>query len=80
MYALKLDPAAEAVYDALPPQASENLTRALAMACEHPLDATHPYGVDDKVIRQIITPDVRAILLVGHNTRTIAVLQLDYLG
>ncbi|MFI5831046.1 hypothetical protein ACIA6C_27995 [Streptomyces sp. NPDC051578] len=80
MYALKLDPAAEAVYDALPPHASENLTRALAQACARPLDATHPYGVDDKIIRQIITPDVRAILLVGHNTRTVAVLQLDYLG
>ncbi|MFE2850610.1 hypothetical protein ACFXJO_05680 [Streptomyces lavendulae] len=79
MYALKLDPAAEAVWDALPPPASDNLTRALALACERPLEATHPYGVDDKVIRQIITPEVRALLLVGENTRTIAVLQIDYL-
>ncbi|KIF02217.1 hypothetical protein PL81_31095 [Streptomyces sp. RSD-27] len=77
MYALKLDAPAEAAWDALPPLASENLTRALAMACAHPLEATHPYGVDDKVIRQILTPEVRAILLVGHNTRTIAVLQID---
>ncbi|MFD7629513.1 hypothetical protein ACFV7Q_26380 [Streptomyces sp. NPDC059851] len=80
MHALKLDPAAEAVYDALPPRASENLTRALTQACERPLDATHPYGVDDKIIRQVITPEVRAILLIGHNTKRIAVLQLDYLG
>ncbi|GAA3386355.1 hypothetical protein [Streptomyces racemochromogenes] len=80
MYALKLDPAAEAVWDALPPQASDNLGRALALACQHPLDATHPYGVDDKVVRQIITPEVRAILLIGPNTKTVAVLQLDYLG
>ncbi|MFF5703436.1 hypothetical protein ACFY7H_13145 [Streptomyces sp. NPDC012794] len=80
MYALKVDPAAEAVWDALPPQASDNLGRALALACERPHDATHPYGVDEKVVRQIITPEVRAILLIGHQTRTIAVLQLDYLA
>lgn len=80
MYALKLDPAAEAVWDALPQATSENLTRALAAACEHPLKATQPYGIDDKHVRQIITADVRAILLVGHQTRTINVVQLDYLG
>ncbi|MFE1791887.1 hypothetical protein ACFW7J_26430 [Streptomyces sp. NPDC059525] len=80
MYALKLDPAADAVWDALPPRASDNLGRALALVCENPLEATHPYGVDDKVIRQILTPEVRALLLVGANTRTIAVLQIDYLG
>ncbi|GAA0300394.1 hypothetical protein GCM10010302_43700 [Streptomyces polychromogenes] len=79
MYALKLDPAAEAVWDALPSDAGDNLGRALALACERPLEATHPWGVDDKVIRQIVTPEVRALLLVGRNTRTIAVLQIDYL-
>jgi hypothetical protein len=78
VYALKLDAAVEAVYDALPPRASENLTRALALACEHPLDATHPYGVDDKVVRQVITPEARAVLLIGQNTRTITVIQIDY--
>ncbi|MEW1639496.1 hypothetical protein AB0469_36250 [Streptomyces sp. NPDC093801] len=80
MYALKLNPAAEAVWDALPSQAGDNLGRALALACERPLEATHPYGVDDKVVRQILTPEVRALLLVGQTTRTVAVLQIDYLG
>ncbi|MFE1558372.1 hypothetical protein ACFW6V_25775 [Streptomyces sp. NPDC058734] len=80
MYALKLDAPAEAVWDSLPSHAGENLGRALALACERPMDATHPYGVDDKVVRQILTPEVRAILLVGVNTRTVTVLQIDYLG
>ncbi|MFD0378679.1 hypothetical protein [Streptomyces sp. NPDC127112] len=80
MYALKLDAPAEAAWDELPPSASENLTRALAMACAHPLEATHPYGVDDKVIRQILTPEVRALLLVGRNTRTVTVLRIDPLS
>lgn len=80
-YRLKYDPAAEAVYDALPQRASEQLTLALADACEDPIGTTRPYGeVENEVIRRIVTEDVTALLLVGHTSKTVTVLQIDYLG
>lgn len=81
MYRLKYDPTAEAVHDALPPAASEALTVALADACHDPLGATQGYGeIEDKVMRTVRTDQARAILLIGHNLRTITVLQISYLG
>lgn len=81
MYRLQFDPAAEAVYDALPPHHSEPLTLALADACDDPLGATRGYGeVEDEVMRLIDTDHVRAVLLVGHNLKTITVLQISHLG
>lgn len=80
-YRLKYDPAAEAVYDALPQRASEQFTLALADACDNPLGATQPYGeIEDEVIRRVVAGDVTALLLVGHNLKTVTVLQIDYLG
>lgn len=79
-YRLKYDLAAEAVYDALPPAASEQLTLALAAACDDPLGATEPYGHDDPVMRMIVTDHVSAILMVGHNRKTLTLLQISYLG
>ena len=81
MYRLKFDPAAEAVYDALPQHASEPLTRALAAACDDPLGATRPYNdVEDEVVRLIDTQHVRAVLLVGHTLKTVTVLDISPLG
>lgn len=79
-YRLKYDLAVEAIHDALPPQAREQLTIALADACDDPLGATGSYGHEDDVMRTITTPDVRALLLIGHNLKTITVLRIDYLG
>lgn len=81
MYRLKYDSAADAVHEALPQAVSEALTLALAAACHDPLGATQPYGeIEDDVMRLIDTSDVRAVLLLGHNLKTITVLQISYLG
>ncbi|NGN64120.1 hypothetical protein G5C51_09410 [Streptomyces sp. A7024] len=79
-YRLKYDRAAEAVHDALPSEASEQLSLALAAACDDPIGATEPYGEDDGVVRMLITEHVIAVLLVGDVTKTLTVLQLSYLG
>lgn len=80
LYRLKYDPAAEAVHEAMPPDASEALTLALADACHDPIAATQPYGEDDGVVRMLVTPAAFAVLLIGQQTKTITVLQVTYLG
>lgn len=80
MYRLRYDSAAEVVHEALPPDASEALTLALAAACHDPIAATEPYGEDDGVIRMIVKKQVLAVLLVGRNLKVVTVLQISYLG
>lgn len=80
MYSLKYGLAAEAVHDALPPQTSERLTDALYAVCRDPLGATEPYGVDDKVMRMLVTEYAIVVLLIGHTLRTVTVLQINHLG
>ncbi|MET9073898.1 hypothetical protein ABZX95_17360 [Streptomyces sp. NPDC004232] len=80
MHRLKYDPAAEAVHEAMPSPASEELTLALADACHDPIGVTEPYGEDDGVMRMIITEQAFAVLLVGNTLKTITVLQVTYLG
>ncbi|WP_116214975.1 hypothetical protein [Streptomyces olivoreticuli] len=63
VYRLKYDLAAEAVHDALPPEASERLSLALAAACDDPIASTEPYGEDDGVVRMIVTEHVIGVLL-----------------
>lgn len=79
MYRLKYDPAAEAVHESMPTAASEALTLALAAACHDPLAATQPYGEDDGIMRMIVTEQAFAVLLAGHQTRILTVLQITYL-
>lgn len=79
-YRLRYDPAAEAVHDALPPDVSERLSLALAAACDDPIGATESYGEDDGVIRMLVTEHVIAVLLVGQVSKTLTVLQLNYMG
>lgn len=80
MYRLKYDPSAEAVHGALPLAISEQLTLALEAACYDPIDATEPYGEDDKIMRMAVTEHAFAVLLIGHNLKTVTVLQVTYLG
>lgn len=80
MYRLKYDPAAEAVHEAMPNPASEALTLALADACHDPLGVTEPYGEDDGIMRILVSEHAFAVLLAGHQTKTITVLQVTYLG
>ena len=79
-YRLKYDPGADAVHEAMPPGPSEELTLALAAACNDPHAATEPYGEDDGVIRTLITKHAFAVLLVGDTLKTVTVLQISYLG
>lgn len=64
----------------MPPEASEQLSIALAAACDDPLGATLPYGVDDGVVRTLVTDHAIAVLLIGHQSKTLTVVQLNYLG
>ncbi|MFJ8361394.1 hypothetical protein [Streptomyces sp. NPDC093984] len=41
---------------------------------------TQPYGEDDGIMRMIITEQAFAVLLVGHQAKTITGLQVTYLG
>jgi hypothetical protein len=79
VYRLKYDPAAEAVHEAMPSDASEALTLALADTCHEPIAATQSYGEDDGVMRMIVTDHAFAVLLVGEAFKTITVLQVTYL-
>lgn len=79
-YRLKYDEAAEVVHDALPAAASEQLTLALADVCHDPLGRSIPYGEDDGVVRMVLTDAAFAVILIGHATKTVTVLQISYLG
>ncbi len=79
-YRLKYDLASEAVHDALPPEASERLSLALAAACDDPIASTEPYGEGDGVVRMIPTEHVIGVLLIGQITKTLTALQLSYTG
>jgi hypothetical protein len=79
-YRLKYDPAVEAVHDSLPATASQELTTALAAACDDPMSATRPYnGIDDGVMRKLTTRRVTVSLFIAESEKTISVLQIDLL-
>jgi hypothetical protein len=79
-FRLKYGSDTEAVHDAMPPDASVQLSHALAAACDDPLGATEPYGEDDGIVRSLTTEHVIAVLLVGQVTKSLTVLQLSYIG
>jgi len=79
-YALRYDKTISAVWDSLPQTASQALADALAQVCEHPLTRTEPYGEDDGVMRMLVLDTLFAVLYLGHQTRTVHVYQIDYLG
>ncbi|MEU1778144.1 MULTISPECIES: hypothetical protein [Streptomyces] len=80
IYRLKYDPGIEAVHDALPQDVSQELSIALSAACDDPLGATTPRGVDDPYNRAIVTDHVYVLLYVSHTRKSIDVLQIHYLG
>jgi hypothetical protein len=79
-YLLKYATDAEAVHDALPAEASSQLTNLLADVCEDPLGHSIPYGEDDPYVRMIITDHAFAVILIGHVMKTVTVLQISYMG
>jgi hypothetical protein len=80
MYRLQYNPGIEAVHDLLPDALSLRFSEALARACEDPIAHTEPYGIDDGVTRTLVVGDVFAVLLIGHQTKTLTVLAASYLG
>lgn len=70
------DPGAEATHDQLPPEVASALTATLAAACEAPLAATLPYGLDTPEVRQLVVHGAVAILYLSHATKRLYVTQI----
>lgn len=80
-YRLTYARTAEAVHDAMPAQASEQLTLALADVCHDPIGHSIPSSEDDgDVIRMVITDHAFAVILIGDALKQITVLQITHLG
>ncbi|MFC8447641.1 hypothetical protein [Kitasatospora sp. NPDC057223] len=79
-YRLHDEPTIRTVWDSLPPDVSAQLTLALAQVCNDPLGSTAPYGEDDGVMRTLVLDHLMAVLYLGHQTKTVHVFQIDYLG
>lgn len=75
-YRLSYDPETEAAHDALPPSVSEALTVALRNACDDPLGATHPFGIADLTVRQVLVDGAFAVLYVSHQAKTLHVTKV----
>lgn len=80
MYALRCDAVNQAIWDGLPDEPRQRLALALADACADPLGTTQPYGEDDGVMRTLVTGDVLLLVYLGHQTKTLHIYQIDYLG
>ncbi|MFH8785105.1 hypothetical protein [Streptomyces roseoverticillatus] len=80
MYALHCNATNQAVWDSLPQPVSERLTLALAAACADPIAATEPYDEDDGIMRTLVLSDLFVVLYLGHQTKTLHIFQIDYLG
>ncbi|MEV5242491.1 hypothetical protein AB0K89_25815 [Streptomyces cinnamoneus] len=80
MYALKYDATIAAVWDSLPAPVSGQLNDVLAAACADPLSVTVPYGEDDGIMRMLVLDDVFVVIYLGHQTKTLHIYQIDYLG
>jgi len=77
VYRLLCDATLMTVWDSLPADASEQLTLALADACQDPVTATEPFGIDDGLHRQIIRPLVTAVVHVSHQQRTVRIYDIQ---
>ncbi|WP_239697465.1 hypothetical protein [Streptomyces sp. OspMP-M43] len=67
-------------YKQLPELARRDLALALVDAQEDPLASSEPYGQDDGIIRTVAQGHITAVLLLGHDTRTITILTIAYAG
>ncbi|WP_369214427.1 hypothetical protein [Streptomyces flavofungini] len=80
MYALRCDAINQAIWDGLPDEPRQRLALALADACADPIGATDPYGEDDGIMRTLVTGDILVVIYLGHQTKTLHIFQIDYLG
>jgi hypothetical protein len=80
-YILRVDAVMQKTWDSLPNAASLALTDALTRVCDDPLGTTDPYGEDDGIMRMLIVSGVLfAVIYIGHQTRTVHLFQIDYVG
>ncbi|MFD8142462.1 hypothetical protein [Streptomyces sp. NPDC059708] len=79
-YRLRLDPTVHAIYAALPEQARRDIAVILLDALEDPLAHSTPYGEDDGIMRTLAHGHVALAALIGHESRTITVVQIGYAG
>lgn len=79
-YRLRLDPSVHAIYASLPDEARRDIAVCLLDAMDDPIAHSTPYGVDDGVMRVLAHGGVTLAVLVGEPTKTITVVQINYLG
>lgn len=79
-FRLRLDPTVHAIYAALPELARRDMAVILLDALEDPLAHSTPYGEDDGILRTLALGSITLAALIGHQTKTITVLQISYLG
>lgn len=80
-YRLKRDETIEAIWDALPLHLSEQLTVAIAAACEDPFGTTDPAGdEDDGMTRELVVGPLVVFIYLGHLKKVLHVWDINYLG
>jgi hypothetical protein len=79
-YRLNFPPDVFDTYKQLPDLARRDLALSLVDAQEDPLAHSEPYGHDDGIIRTVAQGHVAAVILIGHDTRTLTVLAIAYAG
>ncbi|MFD1832802.1 type II toxin-antitoxin system RelE/ParE family toxin [Streptomyces desertarenae] len=83
MYKLRYSTAVEAVWDALPDEAREELDAAILGVCEDPYAATEPHS-DSEPHRRVLTlrhTAVACVVIDGPpGVRRIRIHSIDYLG
>ncbi|MFF5426684.1 MULTISPECIES: hypothetical protein [unclassified Streptomyces] len=67
-------------YKQLPDGARRDLAVCLVDAQQDPLARSEPYGQDDGIVRTVARGHVTAVILIGHDTRTLTVLTIAYAG
>ena len=79
-YRLRLDPSVHAIYASLPDEARRDIAVCLLDAMKDPHAHSTPYGIDDGIMRVLAHGAVTIAVLVGEPTKTITVVQINYLG
>lgn len=79
-FRLYLDPAVRAVYASLPEDGRRDIALLLVDALADPLAHSAVYGKDDGIMRTLARGRVTVAILIGHQTRTVTVVQIGYAG
>lgn len=80
IYDLHWDAEVYPSYTALPRDIRHALGAALVDAQQDPRGHTRPFGHDDGVMRLLIVGSLMAVLLIGEQSKSITVVQINHLG